>query len=160
MGNYATTTMISVRLPGFLVSDTTTSDTTATNTFASYIEKAEAEFNAHMAKRYSLPFTTVPPLARDLSFEMAAWYTIRAFSSRDWPNRNDVLDDFKTSFEKTMLLSQGKLRLTLTDGSLLSSLNTLIQSNREGQGSVFEVDEPRAWKAVQNRLDELEGSRD
>lgn len=140
---------------------TTTTDTIFKDTFVEYILKAEAKFNSVASRKYSLPFSpTVPPMARELSFEMAAWYTIRAFSTRDWPNRNEMLDDFKIAFEDLDRVGKGELRLTLTDGSLISPIPGLIQSNRTNQGSAMEMDDPEAWKVDQDRLDGLVGSRE
>lgn len=160
MGSYATTTSISDTLPNFLDGNTITSDEQGKNTFSAMIDRAEAEFNAVAAKRYSLPFSTTPPMAREISFQIAAYYTIRAFSSRDWPNRNEMLDDFKFGFELLQKLEKGEIKLTATDGSLISALSSYAQSNREDEGSVFELDEPISWRVDENRLDNLEGSRD
>lgn len=160
MGDYATTSSISIRLPFIMDNNTTTVDDTFANTFGEYITKAEARFNSVAARKYSLPFSpTIPPMARELSFEMAAWYTIRAFSTRDWPNRNEMLDDFTRAFEDLEKVGKGELRLTLTDGSLIAPLSGLLQSNRTGQDPAMEMDEPESWAVDQNRLNDLEGSR-
>lgn len=159
MGSYATTTSVSLRLPNFLRDNTTTSDATATAVISSFIDKAEAKFNAVASKRYSLPFTTVPPMARDLSLEMAAYYTIRAFSSRDWPNRNEMLDDYAKAFDDLDKIGKGELVLSLTDGSLIGARSSLIQSNRDGEKSVFDVDDPDKWKVDKDRLDDIEDDR-
>lgn len=144
-----------------MIGDTTTSDQTLTTVFSSFIDKGETHFNAVAAKHYSLPFTTVPPLAREMSFDMAAYWTIRAFSTRDWPNRNELLDDYKQVFEDLKLLESGEMTLALTDGSTLAQATSLlISSNREGQGSIFDVDTSTAWAVDQDRLDALDGSRD
>lgn len=141
--------------------DTTTSDSTLTTVFSSFIDKGEIHFNAVASKHYTLPFAVVPPLAREMSFDMAAYWTIRAFSTRDWPNRNELLDDYKQVFEDLKLLEAGEMKLTLTDGSIISQATTsLISSNREGQGPIFDVDTSTAWKPDEQRLDALEGSRD
>jgi phage gp36-like protein len=161
MGSYATTTTISQRLPGLMVGDTTTSDSTLTTVFSSFIDKAETYFNAVAAKSYTVPFTVIPPLAREMSFDMAAYWTILAFSTRDWPNRNEMLEDYKQVFDMLKMLESGDLKLTLTDGSIISQATTaLISSNRSGQGAIFDVDEPTDWKVDENRLSDLEGSRD
>ena len=160
MGKYATTTSISVRLPGFLIDDTTTSDTTGTQTFSEFIDKAETMFDSSVARKYNLPFTVVPPLARELSFGMATWYTIRAFSTRDWPNRNEMLDDYEKSFETLGKVVEGEIRLTLTDGSEIVPSEDLLQSNREGQSSIFNIDNQTKWKPDEQRLDEIDALRD
>ena len=161
MGLYATTTTISQRLPGLLNYDTTTSDPTMTTVFSSYIDKAESRFNAVAAKHYDIPFTTVPTQAREISFELAAYWTIRAFSTRDWPNRNETLDDYKEVFDELKKLEEGDLTLTLTDGSIIArDTSSLISSNRVGQGSIFDVDTATSWGVDQDRLNNLDGSRD
>ena len=144
-----------------MIGDTTTSDQTFTSVFSSFIDKGETHFNAVAAKHYTLPFTTVPPIAREMSFDLAAYWSIRAFSTRDWPNRNELLDDYKMVFEDLKLLESGEMKLANTDGSLIAQATTaLISSNREGQGSVFDVDTSTAWEPDQQRLDNLEGSRE
>lgn len=161
MGLYATTTTISQRLPGVMIGDTTTSDNTFTTVFASFIDKAEVHFNAVAAKSYALPFNPIPPIAREISFDLAAYWTIRAFSTRDWPNRNEMLDDYKMVFDQLKDLEEGDLVITQTDGSVIpQAVTSLISSNRENQGPIFDVDTATAWKPDQQRLDALEGSRD
>lgn len=159
MGLYATTTTISLRLPGLMNGDTTTADSTFSSVFSSFIDKGEIHFNAVASKNYSLPFSTVPPLAREMSFDMAAYWTILAFSTRDWPNRNEMLDDYKQVFDMLKMLGDGDLKLALTDGSLIEQTTGLIASNREGQDPIFEVDEPTSWVVDQDRLDALDNAR-
>lgn len=159
MGSYATTTTISLRMPDFLDGNTTTSDERAAEVFSSFIDKSEAMVNAAVATRYTLPFTTVPPLVRDLSFELAGYFTIRAFSSRDWPSRNDTLDDFKTAFDTLTQLQKGEIQLTLTDGTIVARRGTIIVCSRTDEDPIFDVDEPTAWAVDQGRLDDLDGAR-
>lgn len=148
-------------MPGLLIGDTTTSDSTLTTVFSSYIDKAETHFNAVAAKSYSVPFTTIPPLAREISFDLAAYWTIRAFSSRDWPNKNEMLEDYKEVFDLLKQLEEGDIVLANTNGSIINQATTsLISSNRIGQDSVFELDEPTAWAVDQDRLDALENARE
>ena len=143
-----------------MTGDTTTSDSTFSSVFSSFIDKAEARFNAAASKFYSIPFNVVPPLARDMSFDMAAYWTILAFSTRDWPNRNEMLDDYKMVFDDLKLLQSGDLKLSLTDGSLIAQSGSLISSNRDSEDSIFDVDEPTAWGVDQDRLDDLETARE
>jgi hypothetical protein len=145
-----------------MIGDTTTSDGTLTTVFASFIDKGETHFNAVASKHYSLPFPAgqIPPLAREISFDLAAYWTLRAFGTRDWPNRLELLDDYKTVFDDLKALEEGDLKLALTDGSIISqAVSSLISSNREGQGAIFDVDTSTAWKVDQDRLDDLETSR-
>ena len=159
MGSYATTTSISVKLPNFLDGNTTTSDSIGSSTFSVYMDKAEAIVNSAVGKKYSLPFTTVPPIIRDISFEIAAYYTIRAFSSRDWPNRNEMLDDFKTAFEMLEKIRTGDIVLADTSGSLIAQLSGLVKSNTSNYYPIFDVDTDTAWKVDDNRASDIESGR-
>ena len=159
MGTYATHTSISIRLPDIMDANTTTSDAKFKNTFSNYINQGESEFNSVAAKRYGLPFTTVPPLARTISFDIAAYYTIRAFSSRDWPNRNAMLEDFGKAFDTLKMIEEGKMKLALTDGSLIGPLSTFAQTNRTNEDPVFDLDDPTQWAVDQNRIDDMSNSR-
>ena len=58
------------------------------------------------------------------------------------------------------MLNSGDIKLTITDGSLIGPISTFAQSNRENQGAVFGLDSPLNWAVDQDRLDDLEGSRD
>lgn len=160
MGNYATTTTADARVPFLLNGGSTGSDATFTSVLSSNIDKGETYFNAMAAKNYSLPFNPVPPIAREMAFDMAMYWTILAFSTRDWPNRNEMLDDYKQVFDMLKMLGEGDLKLAQTDGSILPQTSGLIVSNREGQDPIFDVDEPTAWKADQDRLDALSESRE
>jgi phage gp36-like protein len=161
MGLYATVTSISNYLPDFLDGNTTTSDKLGTDVFSACIGKAEAMFNAAIAQRYSLPFNAnlIPPLARELCFDMAAYFAIRGFSSRDWPNRNEMLDDFKLAFDELDKLAKGEKYLCDTQGTLISRNTDMMATNREGQGAVFDLDDPKEWEVSQNRLDEIDDAR-
>ena len=159
MGSYATTTSISNLLPDFLDGNTTTSDKVGTDCFSACITKAEAMFNAAVSNRYSLPFTSTPPLATSICFDMAAYYAIRALGSRDWPNRNEWLDDFKTSFDFLDKLSKGEMYLLDAQGGLVGR-RSMMATNRENEGAIFDVDEPTAWQVDEDRLNNLENSRD
>lgn len=159
MGAYATTTTADTRIPFLLNGGSTGSDSTFTSVLSSNIDKAETYFNAMAAKNYSLPFGTVPPLAREMSFDMSMYWTILAFSTRDWPNRNEMLDDYKQVFDMLKMLGEGDLKLALTDGSLIGQTSGLIASNREGQDPIFDVDEPTAWGVDKDRSDALSDAR-
>jgi len=156
MGLYATTTTANTRIPFLLNGGSTGSDSTFTSVLSSNLDKADAYFNAVAAKHYSIPFAITPPLATEMTFDMSMYWTILAFSTRDWPNRNEMLDDYKQVFDMLKSLAAGDLKLALTDGSLIAQSSGLIASNREGQDSIFEVDEPENWKVDQDRLNDRE----
>jgi hypothetical protein len=159
MSIYATTTTADTRIPFLLNGGSTGSDATFTSVLSSNLDKAEAYFNAVASKHYSLPFNPIPPLAREMTFDMSMYWTILAFSTRDWPNRNEMLEDYKQVFDMLKMLGEGDLKLAATDGSVIAQTTGLISSSTEGQDPIFDVDEPTAWRPDQDRLNALKDSR-
>ena len=160
MGLYATTTSLSELLPFFLSGNTTTSDTAGTNIFSRAIDRAESIVNSCVISRYSLPFTTVPPLVRTLTEDIASYFTVRASYIKDGELRQEYLDDFLEAKENLKQLKDGTAKLTLTDGSLLPALTTSkFLSSSEGHGQIFGVDSATAWKVDADKIEELKDSR-
>lgn len=160
MGTYATTTSIGEILPGFLKGNTTTMDDPGTKIFSRLIDDAEAEINGVLANKYSMPFTTVPPLLRALAGHMAAGMAIRNGFSVDSIRRNQYLDDYKRSFEILDKLGKGEMKLTLTDGSLAPVNSTgRFLSNTENYTPIFGLDDPDKWERDQDEIDDQEDAR-
>lgn len=160
MGSYATTTSISEILPGFLASNTTTSDAFGTSFFSRKITDAEAKINSALANRYSLPFSTVPPLCRSLAGDIAAYYAIRSGFTSDGLQRNAYLDDYKEAMETLKAIGEGKMALTYTDGSIVPvNASGRILSSTEGYSPIFALDDPDEWKRDQDEIDDQEDAR-
>lgn len=160
MGTYATTTSISEALPGYLASNTTTMDAAGTNKYSRHIDDAEAEINSVLASRYSLPFTTVPPLCRSLALHMANYYAIRDGFTVEGLSRNQYLDDYKHSMDILNDLRDGKRKLTATNGSLIS-VNTSgrIISSTLNYTPIFGRDEQSKWTRDDDEVTDQENAR-
>lgn len=160
MGNYATTTSISQILPGYLKSNTTTSDPDGTAIFSRFIDDAEAEINSALANRYSLPFSPVPPLLRSLSGHIAAYYAIRGGFSTEGRSKNEYLSEYNHSMKVIQDLLEGKRKLTYTDGSLVPvNTSNRFMSSTENYTPIFGRDDPRKWERDQDEIDDTSDSR-
>jgi phage gp36-like protein len=160
MGSYATTTSIGEILPGFLKGNTTTMDNPGALIFSRYINDAEAEINAAVAGKYSMPFATVPPLLRSLAGNLAAGYAIRNGFSVDSLRRNQYLDDYKRSFELLEKLASGDMKLTMTDGSLAPVNATgRFLSSTENYTPIFGLDDPDQWTRDEDEINDQEDAR-
>lgn len=161
MGTYATTTAISELLPFLMAGNTTTSDTVMTAIFTRHIDRAEGEVNSFIVARYSLPFTTVPPLIRKLTEDIASYYTLRGSYVKDGQLRQEYLDDFLEAKETLQKIHDGTLKLALTNGSLVDALtSTRFLSSSDNYAPTFEMDEPTDWEVDTTRLDDVEADRD
>lgn len=161
MGSYATTTSISNLIPFFLKGNTTTSDTTGVALFSAQVDRAEGEVNSFLSARFAMPFSTVPPLVRSLTEDIACYYTIRAAYTHDGELQNKFLDDFKSAFETLQSIRDGKTNLAYTDGSLVPSRSSdRYLSNTNDYSPTFNLDSARKWKVSGNRLDDIKDERD
>ena len=80
---YAAYTTIPDLLPGVTI---TTGYTTAAQ---NAMTMASNLIDHHLSKRYSVPFTTVPPLVVDMCKKLGAYYYGRAIFTQDAQNTND-----------------------------------------------------------------------
>lgn len=161
MGLYATTTSISLILPGFLKSNTTSADTEGTAIFSAHIDRAEAKINAAVSSRYSLPFSPIPPLLRSLAEDVASFYAIRGSLTQDGKQKNQYMQDFKDANEALKQILEGALKLTYTDGSLVPPLSTArFLSSHENYTPVFGLDDADQWKRDDDEVDAQDSARD
>lgn len=164
MGTYATTTSISNLLPGFLRGNTTTSDTAGVNFFSAHIDRAESEVNAVVAKRYSMPFatsTSIPPLLRTISENIATYNTALAAFGQDGKQKWQYLEDYYGKATKYLeQLDTGDMQLTNTDGSLVATRATnRIRSNTEDYTPIFGMDDPTKWKRDDTEITDQSDAR-
>lgn len=161
MGLYATTTSIPQIYPGFLSGSTVTSDTAGVDSFSKAIDRAESIVNAYVVARYDLPMSVVPPLLRTLAEDMACYYVTRAAYTQDGQNRNQYLNDWKLAKETLEEIKDGKVKLTLTDGSLVPGISSsrMLSTTRDFS-PVFNLDDPQNWKPDSGKLDEINSGRD
>lgn len=162
MGSYATTTSISLLIPYALKGNTTTSDTVGTAIFAKQITNAETIVNSYISARYSLPFTTIPPLLTTLTEGLAVCGFIKASYVQDGQIDNKYWEAFcKSAYETLENIKNGETKLTLTDGSLVApKTSSRFMISSENYAPVFGMDEPTEWGISTNQLDEIESERD
>lgn len=160
MGLYATTTSISLILPGFLRDNTTTTDAEGTRQFSKHIDRAEGVVNGYVGQRYSLPFSTVPPLIRAITEDIAVYYAIRGALNQDGKVKNVYLDDYKLAMTTLEKISEGDLALFDTAGSALAELSEhQFLSSTEGYDPIFGNDDPPSWQRDADEIADTEARR-
>lgn len=161
MGAYFSTTSISIVLPGFLKSNTTTSDAEGTSIFSRQIENAEGKVNSAIANRYDISaFTAIPPLLRKLTEDIAIYSVVMKTGYRA-NNRNQYMDDFKMANETLKSLMSGEMNLCYTDGSAVpTKSSSRILSNTKNYPHIFNLDEPEDWAPGSDRDNDIADTRD
>ncbi len=160
MGNYATTTSIPYVLVNFLKGNAIVSDAFGATLCAHHIANAEAVVNSHLAVRYSMPFTTIPPDVRRLSEQIAAYNIIKSSTYQDVKQKNPYLDEFETAFDQLKMYSNGDIPLTYTDGSLVPTLsNNLFLSSTDNYTQIFGRDDATAWDRDEDEIEDTENAR-
>lgn len=160
MGRYATTTSISDLIPNFLIGNTTTSDTAGTAMFSKHIDRAEGIVNTYVSARYSLPFTTVPPVLITLSEDLACYFAVRSAYTQDGQNKNQYYPEYKWAMEQLDSIRKGEIKLTLTDGSeVTGDTSNRYISSTENYTPVFGIDNPENWKVDPDLIDDQRDAR-
>lgn len=160
MGSYATTTSLSELFPGFLSGNTTTSDTAGANQFSRHIDRAESVVNSYLTARYSLPFTTVPPILRTISEDLALYFLVRSAYTQDGQNKNQYHDEYKWAMTQLDKIGKGEIKLALTDGSIVAP-NTAarIISSDTNYTRIFGKDDPDQWKRDDDEITDTSNAR-
>jgi phage gp36-like protein len=159
--SYCSITAIYSNLP--LIPNTATANgfVRATEVINSHIRRTDGIIDGKCARRYSLPFSPVPPMIRSIAEDIVSWYTLRSFYSKDGQNKSEYLSDFKDeAIVMLNLIMIGDIDLVDTSGSAVPVLTTertdMISSNTQDAQPFFDIDDPTDWKFD----DSLEVERD
>lgn len=160
MGIYATTTSLSVLLPGFLRDNTTTTDAEGVKHFDKHIDRAEGVVNGYCGQRYSLPFVTVPPLVRAITEDIAVYFTIRGTLNQDGKVRNVYLDDYKLAMNTLQKIADGELALFDTSGTAVDALSShRFLSSTQNYDPIFGNDDAKSWQRDADEIADTEARR-
>ena len=159
MGNYATSSSFPQLLP-YILQGNSTSDTVGVAIISAHITRAEGVVNSYVANRYALPFAVVPPIIRTISEDLASYYTIRGSYVQDGQRKNEYLPAYKDAMSMLEQIRDGKLPLTLTDGSILAQDTTgRYKSNTEKYTPIFDLDDEAAWGADPDQISDITDKR-
>lgn len=117
-----------------------------------FIPGAEAEINGYLAAKYTVPFTTVPPLVQDLCTDLV--YT--KLTIRD-PKLSEQVK--KYYYERIKAILAGTLSIVQTDGTTLTNEASQALIDKEYH-SRFGPDAPENWQPDSDELDDAEDARD
>jgi len=140
------------------VSNTVLSD----DTVVLHITRAENIINHALSKRYTVPFTAVPPLVTTLAIDVASYFIMRSLYTKDSQNKNDWVDDLlKTAKEELEDLANGKRSLLDSNGAAIAQLEVNnISANRQSYTPVFDMDAVENQNVDNNLMADIAVERD
>lgn len=128
---------------------------------AQYAGDVEAKINVKLAKKYSIPFASVPPVLCGIATDLAVHKTLlRMFSAEaladsEWPDKwkeaNELLDEL-ASGELTLLDASNNVIAGRTDVSVISS-------NTDGYLPTFTELDSTEQIVDRDKLDDLRSDR-
>jgi phage gp36-like protein len=117
-----------------------------------FINGAEAELDSRLAVRYTVPFSPVPPIIKDLAIDMA-------YYRATW--RQDSEGALKDFIERRLAALVAGSASLVVSGSVLTTNQSQAWSDRDGIRSVFGPDDATNWSVSeewqQSAQEEREG---
>lgn len=141
-------------------------DTATTSLCTKMITHAENEVNKYLSKRYDISAfntsTSIPPLVTSLTETLAEGYTYQRMSrgGKEWRDRG--LELVKMALENLKLISEYKLDLINSSGSVITDMsNTAFRclSSTDSYPTTFNEDDELNWKVDSTKLDDIESER-
>ena len=164
--SYATNTTIVTNYPGF---PQTTLRAGYTATFALIglnITRADNLINSKIASRYDVSAytTTVPPMLKSLSEDIATYYTIRASFSGDNNQVNEWAEKYKEAIAMLDQIRDGGMDLVDSSGNLEDERDEadpgLVSSNTMDYSPTFGEDATLNHAVDSDKLDAIGDDRD
>ena len=160
---YSSLTAVVLNNPKFPQTTTASGWSAVSVVITKHISRCDGIIDGKCARRYSLPFSPVPPMIRSISEDMVTAKTMISFYSQDNQNRTEWLDEFDGTMDLLNEIMEGKMDLVDTSGSVVavrdSQATDIIQSNHMNHQPFFAEDEPEDWDFSRDLLDDVESNR-
>ena len=161
---YCSITAIYDMLPKLPNTNTSRGYSTCVSTVETHIRRTDGLINGKCARRYSVPFSPVPPFIRTIAEDIVCYYAMRSFYSQDAQNKNEWVEDHKEdalSFLDEIM--KGDIDLVDTSGSAVpvqeDEIVDRVSSNTQNYQSFFDIDDPLDWDFDEDRKDAVEDKR-
>lgn len=130
---------------------------------AYFISLADDYINGRLSSLYTVPFSSTPPVVKQISSHLAAHLTIRAIYAE---NKQDPKDTWMNVFKVWAMdllkeIEEGKILLVDSSGSRItrSSVSGIYTSNGD-RGSIFDVDDETNWRIPDSQIEEANQKRE
>lgn len=152
MANYCTAAEVKVILTNIDLASITTN----------YLTMADSIINAKLARQYTLPFSTTPPVINTIATILAAYYVTEAQFSGGQANKSEWVNNKYSQMMKLLdQLAEGKMDLVATAGTVIDRTNTdEVSSNTSGYAPTFGEDDEINQAVDSDKLDDISNDRD
>lgn len=158
--SYSTITNILPMIPKLPQSTTASGYSVTVNIVGKHITRADALVDSYVSKRYSLPFSNVPPIVRAISEDITAYYTFRSFFTQDNSNKTDYFAELKDDAMATLkMIGDGDLQLVNTAGSIIEFLSNFEVDSTHNHQPFFDIDNSTDWEFNTDLLDSVKDGR-
>jgi len=123
------------------------------------IPRAEAEIDSYCARRYAVPFTTVPPRILEIDVKLTAYYTLQSKFTRDSHNTNEWVDKlYDQAIQDLKLIRDREIDLVDTSGTLLveKTASSRVVSSTQDYQPWADVDTVTSWEVDSDRLNAID----
>ena len=161
---YCSTTAIYTALPKLPNTNTANNYSICADILSLHIRRADGLINGKCARRYSVPFSPVPPYIRTIAEDIVCYYVMRSFYSQDAQNRSEYLEEFKDkALEDLDAIMNGDIDLVDTSGSAVpvqeDEVVDRVSSNTQDYQPFFDIDDPLDWAFDEDREDAVDDKR-
>ena len=161
---YCSATAIYTALPALPDLETDNGYSECASIIDLHIRRADGLINGKCARRYALPFTTVPPFIRTLAEDIVCYYVYRTMFTGDAQNKSEYLSELKDdALADLNAIMQGDIDLVDTNGSaipvLTDELEDKVNSNTIDAQPFFDIDEPLDWEFDKDLKDTINDYR-
>ena len=153
-------------MPGFLVGNTTASDTAGVNIWSTASDDAEAEVNSALVARYdpsawtSTGTPAIPPLVRKMANDLTCMYTMKRSQVQDSQIKNPNIAEWERSVDILEQIENGDRRLAYTDGSLVPTRSaSRMLSSTEDYAHIINMDDEKNWAVDELQEDDIDTER-
>lgn len=163
MGNYTTNTTVISEFPVLPQTTTVSRYTETASLITDKINNAESIINGYLGRRYTVPFSPVPPVVKTMAINLSAHYTFVAKFSSDSHNTNDWVTDLKIDVMAQLEdYRDRKMDIVNTAGTIIAEKNadSRVISNTQGYAPTADLDTVTSWSISSSRLDDIEDGRD
>lgn len=157
--SYCTASTVISEYPIFPQSTGTARFTETSALISAKIPRADAMINSYVGRRYSVPFSPVPPVIEQISVDLTAYLALTAKFTRDNHNTNDWVELIgKDCKEQLELIRDRKIDLVNTAGSIITertSASRIVSSTQDYQ-PFADVDSQTSWATADARLSSID----
>lgn len=127
-----------------------------------FISLADDYINSRLVRLYQVPFSSTPPVIKQISSHLSAYLTIRSIYAE---HKENPKDSWMTSFKewaKELLteIESGLIMLVDSSGNRIARHPIRGISSTPTNGNIFDIDDERNWRVPNADLDDANQKRD